>query len=1167
MTTISTARQNSIDPPALIAALAMLKQGLRPVPLKIAGLLKKKGEDGNPDELTNGKEPHGNDWGSVRHTETSLRDYYRKYPGAGVGILLGANPDPTDPSVELGVIDLEIDDPELAAPVLGRIFGEAGIPGTLGFGSNRGGHYLFRFDARLAKYLQRVIKGYIEETEGEGGEITSKVKGNPNYVGVEFRIGTIDINKPAQLQSVIPPTLKEDGTPREWKAGGEVLGTSETVINDLWPYILPLPECVYEDLDKFAHVQSQNDHQEKAALRGSKLSGPTLTNAGGGANWDKNEVKAALLPHVRTLAERWGVVFTGKSFPSTGFLECHGIRKDNKASAGLNVQTGVFNDFGDKSYSIFDLGLALGQYPDFNTMVNELGREFGVQPKSTSKALVSPQEKALERSKLLNIPGLMQMVSKLVDDGKFEEIFGSDATLMWVARMKETNPGQYVILRNRFSEKSKEDPRFSVSNLDKAVGPLLRDAKAANKAELMGRTAKPTNLATAEDDGENPYVGDVKAPADYRHSDVEMTMVTEGENGQLTEIIARFYACIAEELTWDDGSGETKKTFKVQALSANSPVPKVVEIPATEFERMAWVVASLGPDFRIEAGRGIRDHVRSAIQQFSADRIQRTIYTATGWRSLDRGWTYLHGGGGISAAGNDPSISVEVQGNGRKFHLPDPPRGERRSRAIRASLDILGLADPESPGSLEATATLFAMTYRSVIQWADFAGQFHGGTGSLKSSLAALGQQHFGPLMNAKNLPASWVNDTALAIGDLSTKIGDSLLIVDDYVPRGSSQDIARKQHEVQTFIQSIGNHAGRARLNQDGSPRPSKPPNCLPISTGEDQINAGSADARTLPIRFTHGMINKATLKLRQANADSGLYAESMASYIEWLAPQLDQVRAEMNARVLQLRDELFIEGDHARTPEIVAHLIFGAEKFLHFALEVEAIDRATHDTHRKNIVAGLKSAASEIRADRSNQPDPCELFIDLIRSALSSGDAYLSSSIDNASPDGMEVVCGWQVAVKQRGKLDPVTIWERGDNADQIGWTDGETVFLEPDVAYAKARELASKGGQGFPMSARSLKKALHEQGKIDSRYKFGSERKPTSRLSSRVTIRALKTQYELLPIPVTEFWSKTSQDLPEGQNVQDESETGPIGSEDSGATKSAWPETSEDGEETPF
>ena len=75
------------------------------------------------------KAPIGESWGLTRPTERSIRETFKRFPKAGVGLLLGP---------EAGIIDIECDGPE-GVDSLAKLFGGEIIL-TLGWSSARGPH-------------------------------------------------------------------------------------------------------------------------------------------------------------------------------------------------------------------------------------------------------------------------------------------------------------------------------------------------------------------------------------------------------------------------------------------------------------------------------------------------------------------------------------------------------------------------------------------------------------------------------------------------------------------------------------------------------------------------------------------------------------------------------------------------------------------------------------------------------------------------------------------------------------------------------------------------------------------------------------------------------------------------------------------------------------------
>jgi hypothetical protein len=142
------------------------------------------------------KAPIGESWGTTRPTERSIRETFKRFPKAGVGLLLGP---------KAGIIDIECDGPEGEDSLAKLMGGE--IVMTLGWSSARGPHHVFRYDDRLARYGKSVIK-------------------LPELPGLEIGIG----GNGKQLQSNCPPSMGSDGRPREWNGTWIVADLPEVVL-------------------------------------------------------------------------------------------------------------------------------------------------------------------------------------------------------------------------------------------------------------------------------------------------------------------------------------------------------------------------------------------------------------------------------------------------------------------------------------------------------------------------------------------------------------------------------------------------------------------------------------------------------------------------------------------------------------------------------------------------------------------------------------------------------------------------------------------------------------------------------------------------------------------------------------------------------------------------
>jgi hypothetical protein len=310
-------------------------------------------------------------------------------------------------------------------------------------------------------------------------------------------------------------------------------------------------------------------------------------------------------------------------------------------------------------------------------------------------------------------------------------------------------------------------------------------------------------------------------------------------------------------------------------------------IAAAQFASMKWVAEQLGARAVIGAGMGIKDQVREAIQLLSATQIvERTVHTHTGWRKLDGGWAYLHGGGALGATGAVTGVETALPAALAPFILPASPTGAELRSTIRASLAVLDLA-PDG-----VTVPTLGAVWRSILGAADFSVFIYGATGRFKTALASLLQQHFGAGFAAHRLPGSWTS-TANFNERLAFIAKDALFVIDDLRPGAAER--RRLEGEADRLLRAAANGAGRGRLKSDTSLRPAHPPRALILATGEEKPPGESLIARMLLIEVTPGDIDPKRLSACQRDAAGGRYAQAMAGYIQWLAPRLDQVRAEM--------------------------------------------------------------------------------------------------------------------------------------------------------------------------------------------------------------------------------------------------------------------------------
>src|SRR5262249_33477265 len=145
--------------------------------------------------------------------------------------------------------------------------------------------------------------------------------------------------------------------------------------------------------------------------------------------------------------------------------------------------------------------------------------------------------------------------------------------------------------------------------------------------------------------------------------------------------------------------------------------------------------------------------------------------------------------------------------------------------------------------------------------------------------------------------------------------------------------DAQRLHTKADRVLRAQGNNSGRQRMRSDGTLRPERPPRGLILSTGEDIPQGKSLKARIFIIEIEPGSIDKDRLTLCQRDAREGLYAQAMAAFLKWLAPQYEAVLNSLQVGREKYRSELSEGCQHLRTPEIVADLAMGLDQLLLFA------------------------------------------------------------------------------------------------------------------------------------------------------------------------------------------------------------------------------------------
>jgi hypothetical protein len=475
----------------------------------------------------------------------------------------------------------------------------------------------------------------------------------------------------------------------------------------------------------------------------------------------------------------------------------------------------------------------------------------------------------------------------------------------------------------------------------------------------------------------------------------------------------------------------------------------------------------------VSAGFGTRDHARAAIQLLSGAAIpERVVFRHLGWRELPSGWAYLHAGGAIGPDGPDGPVAdgmeTRLDEALARYILPEPPDGDELREAVRASLRLLEVA----PDHL--SVPVLAAAYRAVLGDTDFGLHLAGPTGVFKTELAALAQQHFGPGLDARHLPASW-SSTANALEALAFLAKDAILVVDDFAPTGSAVDIARLHRDADRLFRGQGNHAGRGRMRADTSLRASRPPRGLIVSTGEDVPRGQSLRARLLVLEVGPRDIDPGWLSACQADAAAGRYAAAMSGFVAWVGPRYAEFRTAMRAEAVSLRARAQASAAHRRTPAIVASLMIGIETFLAFASAIGAVTIEDRASVASRCWRALGRAALA-QGEQQISGDPASRFLELLSAAIASGRAHVAGE-DGADPAAASV-WGWRADPQRH---DGFETWR--PIGHRVGWVVGDDLFLDPDASFVAAQTVGRDVGDPLAVQPSTLRKRLRDAGVLAS------------------------------------------------------------------------------------
>ena len=553
--------------------------------------------------------------------------------------------------------------------------------------------------------------------------------------------------------------------------------------------------------------------------------------------------------------------------------------------------------------------------------------------------------------------------------------------------------------------------------------------------------------------------------------------------------LCNFTAEIEREVVKSDGL-TTSRHFTVSGRLETGGLMPSIDVPASEFDRLDWLPTSWGASAQITVGSRFKDHVVAAIKERSDPEIVQ-LCQHTGWAQFNDELLYLTDSGSIGTKGLKLDASCELQGPLADFNLPAPidPR----------TLDLEGILEAFSHLQRDGVAlVLLGAVMRATLchfQPATCSVYLQGTTGTFKSAAAGVLQGFWGPKFDGAHLPANW-SSTGNALEKTAFLAKDCLLVVDDFVARGTKQEVAKTHTNAERLLRAQGNHSGRSRMTLKADIRNAFYPRGIILATGEDIPNGHSLQARLVIVNVARGDIDTQVLSALQKLVRDGTLAKVMATFVQWLAVE---AKADKLVEFIEIISECNRDnigtGGHARMKDNLASLLTGLKMFLDFAEEAGEVSSSKIESF---MDLGTKAARSleVLQTAIDQEASDAQRYIELIRVAVSSGKAHLESK-HGGEPSNPRTL-GWR-------QLDTHTGFRSEAMGSRIGWVDQNIIYIEPGASLSVVKAIASSLDNHLGSSLQAIGKSLREAGLL-SHYDKGRNTAKVSLLGARRNVYAL-------------------------------------------------------------
>lgn len=470
---------------------------------------------------------------------------------------------------------------------------------------------------------------------------------------------------------------------------------------------------------------------------------------------------------------------------------------------------------------------------------------------------------------------------------------------------------------------------------------------------------------------------------------------------------------------------------------------------------MAWIANCLDASCDLCVVSQVEKHVRCAIKTTARFADKRYIFSHTGWKKIGGEWHYLLPG--------DKTYQVELKGKQRNYYGAEGMSREDAEDLVKL---LSGGMMPDEV-LLPCLATVFLSPLNEFLRQIGHEPKYLltliGRTGSMKSTVAALMLSFFGNF-SATDLPMSF-RDTANSIVHNAFALKDVLTCVDDYHPTAKAE-AWRMRETMQILARGYGDRAARNRLGSDITLREPRPPQGNVIVTAEFAPDIGeSGTARLFCVEMKPGSICLPLLTEVQEQSLDGCFVRCMGTFIRYIKERylkdgqeqslLERLKMNFSELRSHWRTELKEKSIpfHDRLPDTLACLEVGFLFLTDFLCAKDITDErdATELQNRLHtVLLHLSAKQSEsVEADR-----PTHIFLRKLYSLIECGNVCL-------------------LPATGRTEIPP---------KNYIGYEDETYYYLMLDASHKAVKRLCGEQDEGFAISAKSLAKALADEGLIE-------------------------------------------------------------------------------------